>query len=530
MSSTGSAEPVALTPRKQLGTLLAVCAGQGMILLDGTIVNVALPAMQRDLGVTPGNLEWVVNAYILALAALILVGGTLGDRFGRKKIFLIGVVIFTLGSIACALSPDDPELIASRALQGIGAAVMAPLTLSILVDAYPPQRRQWAIGIWAAVAGIGFAAGAIVGGLLVAVFSWSAVFWVNVPIGAFALLLTWFSVRESKNPEARKLDPLGVVLVTAGLLVLTYGVIETEVNGWLSWATALTLAIAAVLLGAFFWWESRAGSPLVPLSLLRRPIFSAASIAYGIAYGALSGLFFLFSLYLQNVRGYSALDTGFAWLTMNIPFLLVSMKAGRLAKLLHGHAPWVGLAGAAVGTAWLGTFGVHTPIGWAVPALVVVGAGFGLVATTLPAVAMTAFQGVGGGVASGVLTTARQVATAVGLAILGSISVARASASWQSTPVGAGHSGKAVLAQVGGAEIGPLSHQFGPAAGEAASQAFSHGMQAALLTAGALMLLGSVVAFRRLRLPVPPAGESGVPPAGAPAVDEPTVGGAGRTR
>ena len=180
----------------QRSTLLAVCVGQAMILLDVTIVNVALPSIQRELGVTPGNLEWVVNAYALALASLLLVGGALGDRYGRKRVYIAGLVAFTFCSAACALARDDPELIAFRALQGAGAAMMAPLTLAILVDAFPVERRTTAIGIWAGVSGLGFGLGPVVGGVLIGAFDWSAVFWVNVPLGAVAVVLTVVGVRE----------------------------------------------------------------------------------------------------------------------------------------------------------------------------------------------------------------------------------------------------------------------------------------------------------------------------------------------
>ena len=206
-----------LSARGRVLTLVAMCVAQGMIFLDTTIVNVALPSIQRELDVDPGNLIWVVNAYVLALASLIMVGGTLGDRYGRKRLFLIGLTIFTAMSAACALSPNESVLIAARAAQGVGAALVAPLSLSILADAYPPERRTAAIGIWAAVAGLGFGAGPVVGGILVELFSWSAVFWVNVPIGIIGLVLVMTGVRESRNPHARRLDLGGAVLVAAGL-------------------------------------------------------------------------------------------------------------------------------------------------------------------------------------------------------------------------------------------------------------------------------------------------------------------------
>ena len=197
-------------PGSQLGarqrrlTLVAMCIGQGMILLDNTIVNVALPAIQSGLRVSPGNLEWTVNAYVLALASLIILGGALGDRYGRRRLFLVGLVIFTVFSAACALSRSDAALILNRGLQGAGAAIMAPLSLSILIDAYPPERRTTAIGIWASVAGLGFGAGPIVGGVLIQLSGWPAVFWVNVPIGIAGFVLAWVEVRESRDPGARR--------------------------------------------------------------------------------------------------------------------------------------------------------------------------------------------------------------------------------------------------------------------------------------------------------------------------------------
>jgi MFS family permease len=207
-----------LTPARRLGTLLAACVAQFMLLCDLTIVNVALPSIQSELGVTAANLQWVVNAYVVVLAALILVGGTLGDRFGRRRLLLAGFVIFTLASAACALAEDDPQLVAFRAVQGVGAALMAPLALAIIVDAYPPERRPWAIGIWAAVAGIGFGAGPILGGVLIAAFDWSAIFWVNVPMGVLGLVLTRGFVRESRDPTPRPLDLPGAVLAAGALL------------------------------------------------------------------------------------------------------------------------------------------------------------------------------------------------------------------------------------------------------------------------------------------------------------------------
>jgi MFS family permease len=309
---------------RQRATLLAVCVGQGMILLDVTIANVALPSIQRELGVTPANLEWVINAYALALASLLLVGGTLGDRYGRKRLFVIGLALFTLFSAACALAQDDPELIAFRVLQGAGAALMAPLTLAILVDAFPAERRTAAIGIWAGVAGLGFGLGPVLGGVLIQAFDWSAVFWVNVPLGVFGVVVTLLGVRESRDPGARRLDPVGAVLVAAGLFLLTLGLVETNEHRWTSAHVVSLLVGGVALLALFLAWEHRVSHPMVPLSLFRDARFGTANAVYLLAYVALAGMFFFLTLYFQNVRGWSALKTGISWIPLNVPFLLIT--------------------------------------------------------------------------------------------------------------------------------------------------------------------------------------------------------------
>ena len=325
-----SAQPLDHSRRRL--TLVAMCIGQGMILLDNTIVNVALPAIQRGLGVTPGNLEWTVNAYVLALASLIILGGTLGDRYGRKRLYLIGLVVFTIFSAACGLASRDVALIVCRGLQGVGAALMAPLTLSILVDAYPPEERTTAIGIWASVAGLGFGMGPIVGGLLIGQFGWPAVFWVNVPIGIAGFALALAAVRESRDPGARALDPVGNVLVSGGLFLLTFALIETNVHPWLSPYTLSLGALALVLLVAFLVHEARTAHPMVPLGLFKDRVFSSANALYMLAYAALAGMFFFVTLYFQNVKGWSAVRTGMSWIPLNALFLAIAPFAGRLVK------------------------------------------------------------------------------------------------------------------------------------------------------------------------------------------------------
>lgn len=474
-----------LDRRRRRLTLVAMCLGQAMILLDNTIVNVALPSIQHDLGVTPGNLEWVVNAYVLSLAALILVGGTLGDRYGRRRVFLCGLAIFTVGSAACALATDDPELIAFRALQGVGAAFMAPLALSILVDAYPEDgERTTAIGLWAAAAGLGFGAGPIVGGVLIALFDWSAIFWVNVPIGLICAGMTAVAVRESRDPEARRLDPVGAVLAAAGLLLLVFAVIGTNQHPWGSARTLALLGGAAACLVAFVGWERRAPAPMLELALFRNRQFVSGTLVYGLAYVALAGVFFFMTLLFQNVRGWSALQTGLSWLPLNLPFLMVTPFAGRISRALGpGHMSSLGVGLAALGVAILAALGADAAYGQAVAGYVLLGFGFGLLVPAVSSAAMGAVPRAHSGVGSGVLNTSRQVGASVGLAVLGSISVAAVSRAWDGPAD--------MVQQVAGAEV----------ASTQAHDAFLAGLHAGLWAAAAALLVAAAIAVAGLRTP-----------------------------
>jgi DHA2 family methylenomycin A resistance protein-like MFS transporter len=415
---------------RQRWTLIAACFAQFMILLDVTIVNVALPSIQRELDVTPGTLVWTINAYVLPLASFILVGGSLGDRYGRKRVFALGFALFTLFSAGCALSTSDHMLIAFRALQGVGAALLAPLSLSILVDAFEPERRAWAIGMWATIAGFGFGLGPVLGGALIEAFDWSAIFWVNVPIGLAGLLATLAHVRESRDPNARRLDLGGAALASGALFCLTLGLVETDDHAWTSAFTVGFLGSAVALGAAFLVFEARHREPMLPLDFFRRPAFTVANADYALMYAALAGTLFFVSLYFQNVKGFSALETGLSWLTMNVPFLLVSPFAGRLQARFGARRVVVG--GALLGGLGVLDFallGLGSPFVQALPGYVLVGVGYGAAVPAISAVAMGAIEVERAGVASGVLNTARQVGSALGLATLGSIATAVAAGS-----------------------------------------------------------------------------------------------------
>ncbi len=476
-----------------------MCISQGMILLDITIVNVALPSIQRELHESGAALEWVVSAYALSLAALIPVSGTLGDRYGRKRVFAIGMVIFIMGSAACALAPSAQALSGARAVQGVGGAVMSALTLSILSEAYPRRVRAGAIGIWATCAGIGFGLGPVLGGALLGVFSWSSIFWVNVPIGVAGLVLAVAAVRETRDTSARRLDLPGVVISALGLLSLTFALIESSSNPWGSALVAAPLAIGLALLGLFVLWERRARSPMVPPALLGQRSFAASCTIYLLAYAALTGAMFYLTLLYQDVDGWSALRTGLSWLAMNLPFIAMAQLAGAL----HRRFPAIGvvtagcLAGAG-GILLLSTVTPWTPFAVAGLGYALLGAGYG---TAIPGVTNVAMRDVPAGysgIAAGLLNTSRQVGTSVGLAVLGTIGASAAAAGW-AIRAGRVRSYPRWDRDVASAQVNAVGRALGSGYRLAASASFSHGLHVALAAAGACMALAAAVSLLGLR-------------------------------
>src|SRR5215475_262657 len=327
----------ATTLRQRL-TLAVACTAQVMIVLDVLIVTVALPSMQHELHLSPAGLEWVVSAYALALAALIPMGGALGDHFGRKRTFTSGVVLFTLASIGCALSASGGELIGFRVAQGIGGAVMSSMTLSLIAEAYPPEDRTGPIGLWAAVSGLAVAGGSVVGGILLSVFPWSSIFWVNVPIGIVTIAISQVAVRESREPVPRPFDTRGAALSASGLLLLTFGLIESADVSWQSPLVATCVVAGVAVLAIFFAWERRTAFPMVPPALLRTRSFGRASAVYLLAYLAFSGFIYYVTLFFQNVDGWSALRTGLSWLFFCIPYFAVAQLSRWVGRRLSASS------------------------------------------------------------------------------------------------------------------------------------------------------------------------------------------------
>ena len=349
------------------------------MVLDVMIVSVALPSLQHELRLSPAGLEWVVSAYALALAALIPTGGALGDHFGRRHIFMSGVALFALASVGCALSVSGGMLIGFRVIQGIGGAVMSSLTLSLIAEAYPPQARTGPIGLWAAVSGLAVAGGSVVGGLLLSVFPWSSIFWVNIPIGVVTLIISQVAVAESRESVPRPFDTGGVALSTSGLLLLTFGFVDSSDAGWRSPVVAACVVAGVAVVVIFFVWEHRTAFPMVPPALLRTPSFGRACAVYLLAYLAFSGFIYYVTLFFQNVDGWSALRTGLSWLFFCIPYFAVA-QLGRWVerRLSVASAVGWGCLIAAAGMLGMSQLKTATPFAWPAACYILVGVGFAL--------------------------------------------------------------------------------------------------------------------------------------------------------
>ncbi|WP_198347268.1 DHA2 family efflux MFS transporter permease subunit [Nocardia terrae] len=409
--------------------LTVTCLGQFMVLLDNTIVGAALPDMQHRLHTELTGLQWIVDAYVLLVAMLLLSGGILADRFGRKRVYLTGVVVFTAASLVCSLAPSLGWLIAGRVLQGIGAAALAPASLALLAAAYPvPQERVKAIGLWAGLSGIGLAAGPVAGGVLTDVFGWPAIFLVNLPIGAILLLVGLRSLEETRNPSAPAIDVPGTVLSIPGVGTLTYGLIEGGARGWTSPVILGSFAAAVILLAAFVAVEARRPAPMLPLRLFGQRLFTVSNTAMIVVGFALMGSSFFFSQFFVYVQGSSILRAGLQTLPTSLAMVVVSPYAGRLAARYGFRiVVTIGLALAGLGLLALGM--VHADTGyenvwWR---LAIAGIGFALTMSPLTGAAIQAVSPQEGGLASGISSTTRQIGAVLGVAVLGAIVRARQS-------------------------------------------------------------------------------------------------------
>jgi EmrB/QacA subfamily drug resistance transporter len=416
------------------GFILALaCVAQFMVVLDVSIVNVALPSIGRELHYSPTGLQWVVNAYVLTFAGFLLLGGRAADIFGRRRIFVAGLALFTLASVAGGAAQTAGWLTAARAVQGIGGALLSPATLTIIVTTFPADRRARALGIWSAVAGAGGAAGSILGGILTSALSWRWVLFVNIPIGVVATVaaIAWLTETARSDDDAkpaRGLDIWGAITVTAGLGVLIYAIVGTESHPWGSPQTVWLLVVAAVLLAIFAVVETRlAHVPLVPLDLFRSRSVSGANAVMFLVGAAFFSMWYFLSLYLQNVLGYSALRAGMAFVPMAIMIIIGAQGSSRLLPKV-GVRPLLltGTLLAAGGFAWVSRIEPHASYWVRVfgPGCVIALA-LGVLFTPLAAAATAGVAANQAGLASGVLNTSRQVGGSLGLAILATVATAR---------------------------------------------------------------------------------------------------------
>jgi EmrB/QacA subfamily drug resistance transporter len=450
-------------------TLAAVALGLFMIMLDNTVVNVALPSIQEDLGIGVSELEWVVNAYFLTFGVLMLSGGKLADMLGRRRIFIVGLVIFTGSSLACGLAGSPGVLIGARAVQGIGAALMNPATLSIITATFPPRERGTAIGIWAGTAAIALAIGPLVGGVLTEKVGWSWIFFVNIPVGVLAIVFARVVIAESRDTSReQRLDLPGLLSSGIGLFALTYALIEANTYGWGSARILGLLAVAAIAFVSFVALELRQRIPMLDLSLFRNRTFAGANTVMLLVGLAMFGIFFFVSLYMQQVLHYSAIQAGAAFLPWTLLITVVAPTAGRLSDRVGPR--WLMGTGMLLLAATLLIFsrlGTHSSFWSLLPGLLTGGFGMGLAMTPTTAAAMGSVAVDKAGIGSAVLNSMRQLGGSLGIAVMGAIV-----AHWS---------------------------QKSAAAGNPPAAAFVDGFRVALEVAAGIALVGAVVAVTVVR-------------------------------
>ncbi len=460
-------------PNRKWWTLAAVSFGLFMIMLDNTVVNVALPSIQRELGADLSSLEWIVTGYALTFAALMLIGGKLADAYGRRLLFVVGIVVFTLSSLACGLAGSTDVLIAARVVQGVGAALMNPATLSIIAATFPPKERGAAIGIWSGTAALALAIGPLVGGLLTEHLNWSWIFFVNVPVGILAIVASYLLIDESRDETHVRLDLPGLVTSALGLFALTYGLIEANQYGWTSGRILVAFVVAALSILAFVQLERRQKDPLLDLSLFQSGTYVGANVAMLLVALSMFGVFFFLSLYMQNILGYSAVQAGAAFLPMTILIILVAPIAGKLSDRFGSR--WLmagGMVLLGIQLAYFSQVGSAASYWTLLPPMLVGGLGMSLTMTPTVAAAVRAVPVEKSGVGSAVLNAMRQVGGSIGIAMMGAIVA-------------------------------------GAAAGAPTPESFLRGFERALLVASVIAFAGAVVAAVLVRTHVVAASSGG---------------------
>jgi EmrB/QacA subfamily drug resistance transporter len=443
---------------RTLWTFVITSVALFMVTLDNLVVTTAIPVIRKDLGASLESLEWTVNAYTLTFAVLLLTGAALGDRFGRRRLFVLGVAIFTGGSVAAALAPSIELLNLARALQGLGGAIVLPLTLTILSGAVPADKRGLALGAWGGISGLAVAFGPIVGGAIVQGISWQWIFWLNVPIGIVLIPLALTRLNESYGPAGR-LDLGGLGLASAGLFGIVWGLIRGNQQGWASQEILIALLGGAALVVAFVVWESRAANPMLPIRLFRDRTFSLANTASLLMFFGMFGSVFLLSQFFQTVQGYSPLSSGLRILPWTLAPMFVAPVAGALSDRIGGKTLiGLGLLLQAAGLAWIGLVSAPTtPYGELIVPFIMAGVGMGLFFAPAANVVLSAVRPAEEGKASGANNAIRELGGVFGVAVLASV--------------------------------------FAHSGGYSSGQAFVDGLQPAILVGAAVVALGAVAAF-----------------------------------
>jgi EmrB/QacA subfamily drug resistance transporter len=490
-------------------TLIAVSVATFMLLLDITVVNVALPSIRDDLGASFSDLQWVVDAYALTLAALVLTAGSLADRLGRRRLFGAGLAIFSGASLLCALAPDPTFLNLARAVQGIGGAVMFAVSLALIAQEFPAGReRGMAMGVYGATIGIAAAFGPLLGGGLTDALGWRSIFYLNVPIGLAATAITYLKLRESRDPNATRVDWPGVATFSGALFLLVLALVRGNDEGWGSTLIVSLFTGAALLLAAFLAIERTVAEPMLPLRLFRRPAFTGVQLAAFAISSSVFALFLYLTLYLQNYLGLSPFQAGLRYLPITVASLFAAPVAGMLLSRVQARLMMsVGLAGAGIGLLLMG--GIDAGSDWTtlLGGFLVAGAAVGLINPVIADVAVSVVPKEQSGMAAGINDTFRQVGVAVGIAVWGAIFVGRGAAKVSELTAGVPGSGGAhPRALVEAASSGSLDQAVGAvppparqAVAHAAREGFLSGLNDVLMLGGFVALIGAVLALVLVR-------------------------------
>jgi EmrB/QacA subfamily drug resistance transporter len=488
-------------------TLGVVSVATFMLLLDITVVNTALPAIQRDLGGSFSDLQWVIDAYALSLAALVLTAGSLADRLGRRRVFAIGLGIFSIASLVAALSPDPTFLNVSRAVQGVGGAIMFAVSLALVAQEFPAGReRGMAMGIYGATIGIAVAIGPLLGGLLTDGLGWESVFLLNVPIGVAAIAITYWKVRESRDPNATRVDWAGLATFSTALFLLVLALVRGNDEGWGSALIVSLFAGSGALLAAFMAIEQRVSEPMLPLGLFRRRAFTGVQLAAFAVSGSMFALFLYLTLYLQGFLGYSPVEAGARYLPITIASFLVAPLAGMaLARINARYLMSAGLVLTGIGLALMA--GLRMDSDWTalLAGFIISGAGVGLLNPVIADVALSVVPKEQSGMAAGINDTFRQVGIAVGIAAWGAIFLGAGSARTEDVAGGAvsGDQARGLVEATSSGNLGQalagMPHHAQATLENAAQQGFLHGMNEILVMGAILAFAGSVLALLLVR-------------------------------